>query len=337
MKAIASSIGKYFLYLIVCSGFLLVPLEFVSRLIRPINHGVRRSDLDGNIIRIGSNDPNTKFWQVSNEYKVITTIDKYGQRIVPSSDKNSKYKLIFLGDSFAYGQGLNDKNTIPNLTCAQLKNIDCINLGFPGSGSIQQKQKLIAYLNSIESRGGKVIHLILASTTQNYSGNDITDTINTLRKRNSSKNLDNASLKESKNNYFIETGRQLTNQSNLLRLLRFYIGDHIKILAFLFPQDKISTEVLMLYGETIERIGKESEKRGYEYIPILLSPLSEVSHKRVERSRDDIQAYISYNLLAPKYPKKQRDINSIYFRLDGHFNNKGSKMAADYILEMIDR
>ena len=36
-----------------------------------------------------------------------------------------------------------DKNTIPNLTCAQLKNIDCINLGFPGSGSIQQKQKLI--------------------------------------------------------------------------------------------------------------------------------------------------------------------------------------------------
>ena len=142
---------------------------------------------------------------------------------------NRGNKVIFLGDSFTFGQGLSDKETIASIVCEKLTNYDCINLGIPGSGTYSQYKKLKSYLiRNPNMSSGHIIHLVLASTTTNFAGNDISDTFWEIK-------VNKSKTKEAQvnNNLGLTFLREISKHSNLVGILRLKLGKTIPSKVFL--------------------------------------------------------------------------------------------------------
>lgn len=68
-------------------------------------------------------------------YDAYYTINQYGLRETPSSNEKSDKCLLFFGDSFMFGYGLNDSETLPNLVGRQTYNkYKIYNFGVMGYG-----------------------------------------------------------------------------------------------------------------------------------------------------------------------------------------------------------
>jgi hypothetical protein len=170
------SLIVYFLFTFI---IIFISVEIFSRFVFPISIGVKIVDEKKTLIKNQYfNNKNSTYYQYHPEYFVLTNIDSDGNRIVPSS-VNSNKLIIFVGDSHMFGQGVDDFNTIPNLVCKKIVT-KCINLSVPGTGTVFQGYLLEAFtkkkLNN-KFKDIKVVHLYVASTMYNHSGNDLTDNI----------------------------------------------------------------------------------------------------------------------------------------------------------------
>ena len=87
--------------------------------------------------------PNTKVdsKKIINErliYDVVYSMDASSLRITPNSNENSKKCLLFFGDSFTVGEGVNDNETLPFYLNEFLRNkFRVYNFGFHGYGPHQ--------------------------------------------------------------------------------------------------------------------------------------------------------------------------------------------------------
>jgi hypothetical protein len=132
----------------------LLALEAVSRWVFPINPGSQNLALDGTPFRFdqrGSHLPRgVVYMQASDEFQARTTTTSAGHR---GPAHPAPPEVLFLGDSFTYGQGLSDDETFVAQFCGQLK-ISCANLGRPSSG----------YTTAIRNPGVVVSRAKLASS-----------------------------------------------------------------------------------------------------------------------------------------------------------------------------
>lgn len=69
-------------------------------------------------------------------YNVTYTTNNFGYRKTPNSNLDSTHCLIFFGDSFTIGEGLNDDQTLPYFLNQDL-NLKVFNFGFHGYGNHQ--------------------------------------------------------------------------------------------------------------------------------------------------------------------------------------------------------
>ena len=106
----------------------------------------------------------------SNEYNAIPTITNKGHR-VPGVEGNPD--VVFPGDSFTYGYGLSDEQTFASLYCKRL-NLECVNLGIPGSGTLRQVERLEQYLDRYGWRPREV-KLFFFGMSSSSAGNDFVD------------------------------------------------------------------------------------------------------------------------------------------------------------------
>ena len=93
--------------LLICFSLFLAALifEFGARIILPISPGAKKIDVDtGAQLFIPFNQPNRRYKQVYSEYNALTNIDNNGNRVTSTSNKESNIKILFLGDSFTFGQ-----------------------------------------------------------------------------------------------------------------------------------------------------------------------------------------------------------------------------------------
>ena len=97
--------------------FSLLIAEGISRLVFPISERRDNVTLDGELIQ-GFVEPGTVYHQVSNEYNALTTITDKGYR-VPAVDGNPD--MIFIGDSFTFGFGLDDNENFVSVYCGEKK------------------------------------------------------------------------------------------------------------------------------------------------------------------------------------------------------------------------
>ena len=315
----------YFILYLSCSTiFIFLCLEFFSRKIYPVFPGARKLNNNKELINISFNKPMSQYTQSSSEYNSYTSINKYGNRNVPQTNKNSKHKLIFLGDSFTFGQGLSDKETIANLVCKNISNYDCINLGVPGSGAIAQYKKLKSYISlNKTNKKGHVIHLILASTNSNFAGNDLSDTYDEL---NNPKILETKARKDIIFPLLVE----ISKKSNLVRILRLKLGKSIRIIAYSLPQEEVTDEQLILFGHTIKKTKELSIKNNLKYNILLISPQNEHGRSLANKTLNDLRKYIDIKINKPGITNKK-----IFYSLDGHYNLHGSKYISKYIIESI--
>ncbi len=80
-------------------------------------------------------------------YKVYTNKDGFRVSSKKKSIKNADNNIIFLGDSFTYGFGLEYKDSISGILDAKKTNYEIINLGVPGYSPIISRFKLTELLD----------------------------------------------------------------------------------------------------------------------------------------------------------------------------------------------
>lgn len=70
-------------------------------------------------------------------YDITYSTNENGWRKIPSSNANSKKCFLFFGDSFTYGEGLNDDETLPFFFGKEMKDYQIFNFGLHGYGPHQ--------------------------------------------------------------------------------------------------------------------------------------------------------------------------------------------------------
>ena len=316
-----------FIYLLLSTLFCLGSLEAFTRVLIPISPGTRRVDSEGNELDIIFNQPSSKYFQNSREFpRKLTTIDENGNRIVPSSNLNGQTKVIFLGDSFTFGQGLSDEETIPNTFCEKFNYFNCINLGIPGSGARRQSLRLKEFLSKNKVQSGYLIHLVFASTVQPFNGNDLIDTKKEIIVNKSVIGIN----KKSNTNYLVSFVRQLSKKSNLFRVIRVYFGNHIRSIAFSLPQSTFEEKDIKIFADELNKIAKISQQNNLKYLPILRSAMSEIQNKTVNETNDTLNNFLTVNLTIPNENVLTPNDKTFYL-YDGHFNIDGAKRLANYL------
>lgn len=80
-------------------------------------------------------------------YDALYTLDGRGRRVTPGSAPGAP-NLVFLGDSFAFGEGVADHETAPAQLVARMPELRPLNLGFKGYGPHQALATLEAGLET---------------------------------------------------------------------------------------------------------------------------------------------------------------------------------------------
>ncbi len=300
-------------------------IELASRVILPISPGVKKTDLDGNEIDISWNAENTTFIQTSPEWHLTSSNDELGNRIVPTANEAAE-KILFLGDSFTYGLGVTDEGSIPNIVCKAAK-LNCVNLGVPGSGMVVQKDKLITYLQTSQNENiSTIYHLIMASTEQNFSGNDITDTNIELSTANS------VSVEIAEDPVLLKVARWSSKNSNFVRIMRFYLGSWLRSVIFKSTDSGLSEQEIENFAQVMTQISQQAESQNINYVPLLVSPYSELANNTYLTTREQIQNQTSLEISLPDY-STTKAAASLFYPLDGHFNEAGAKFYGEFIIE----
>jgi len=168
--------------------FLLVFIEIILVKFFPIVHGGVYSDYyTGNIIRPHDSDTkftdcrfctnyimkkNIKFIHKANEFEVVMSTNKYGLRSTFNDHYNYKQN-IFIGDSFAFGHGVNDNENFVNLFCKKNK-LNCLNMGMPGTAQKSQIVELKSFLHNNDFSSIDSINLFIFLSCNIYiDGNDL--------------------------------------------------------------------------------------------------------------------------------------------------------------------
>jgi len=327
---------KNLLLILVVIIFSSLLLEFGSRLIFLISPGPKLMDSSQGIqLKIPFNEPNSEYRQVFAEYNVPTKIDSLGNRVTPASASGANTTILFLGDSFTFGQGVADIDTIPNYFCTAV-NAQCVNLGVPGTGLVKQFEKLSDYLSKNNlSTNVLLYHLILASTEARHSGNDITDTLRELNEKNESvqakySNTEQVSKKDSAG-ALIRFARWLSVNSNAFRVLRTVFGNQLRHIAWSNAENAFTNDELAMFSRELNRITDKLKKNKIIYNPVLLSTFSEVDLNKRELTERKLKSLTNVDLVKIDYQK--RNYSSFFFPLDGHANAKGNSFIATQIVE----
>lgn len=94
-------------------------------------------------------------------YDVVYTVDANNRRVVPASNPNGEV-VIFLGDSFVFGEGLNDEETLPHqVALATGGRFRILNFGVSAHGAGQSLTRLRNGTVDAAVAGGRVRQVFL--------------------------------------------------------------------------------------------------------------------------------------------------------------------------------
>jgi hypothetical protein len=96
-------------------------------------------------------------------YDVQIGLDQYSRRVVPGFRKEAKRAVVFLGDSFVFGEGLNDEQTMPARFQKLNPDLSVYNLGVPGAGPNDFLHKLRQpedpFFSGVDAKEGVVFYV----------------------------------------------------------------------------------------------------------------------------------------------------------------------------------
>jgi hypothetical protein len=311
----------------------LVMAEFVSRYLLPISPGVERIDLHGRRIA-DPLTPGAMYRQVSTEYDALTTITREGHR-VPQVKGNPD--VIFLGDSFTFGQGLSDEETFPYIYCLNL-GVACANLGTPGASTIEEVDILERALRERGWRPRQLKLFVFAMSSSFLGGNDLADNYFYVRRDKTKRHhglqpigeggLSDVRLLERLLNYRDDF---FLRYSNLLRVAKFYWGPFLRSVLLPELDQARLVEALEITRAQLVRLSKLSEDYRFDCKIYLIVPVQDILRGTHEKTLNDLQN-ISPFLIEGTAQLFRDDPKSYYFSYDGHLSKKGSRRIAEFLI-----
>jgi hypothetical protein len=325
-------------------GLLLV--EVASRFVVPISPGSKLLALDGSPfsgLQVDSYryKPNAIYRQVSAEFDVRTTIDRFGNR-VPSPSGSPE--IILVGDSFTFGHGLADHKTFASIFCISQK-LNCANLGRSGLGTTRELDILEYYLTTHNWRPKTVKLFMVAMSGALMSGNDLYD--NYLRERRKSESnadktefgrnpIPSAAKKiaiDSSRDLLRKTKNLVLEHSNLGRFFYFTIGHQIRS-TFSPPASESVLEIaLKVTREQVLRFQELAKIFGFKVEIFIIHPVQDIIRGTARDTMRTLektvpgQEFISSAKLFSAAPA------SYYFSYDGHWNEAGARKFAEFLAE----
>ena len=300
--------------------------EVVTRFAMPIFPGMHKLDKDGNGLAIHNVEPNSVYRQFSAEFDALTTINKDGYRIPTAKDNNPD--VVFIGDSFTYGQGLSDNDTFVMKYCTQAK-LSCMNLGVPGYGTIDAVERLEIFLTEKQVHPRKVYLVMLAMTSFLGAGNDLYDNIKTVEARNDPKGNEH----EESESTLRKVSNKILQYSNFARVIKFHFAPIIKKAFVVAPEENLLQEGLDLTKQQLDKLYALSKTHNFELEVVLIHPVQDISRGSHQETFKAIQA-ISPVKVIPSAKFFEPKPSDYYFSMDGHFNKAGSDKMVELFLSI---
>lgn len=314
-----------------------IAIEFASRLLFPISPGMQALDRENRPIATFGDDtpfrPNVAFRQVSAEYDVWATTTELGFR---APAPQGAPEIVFVGDSFTFGQGLADDETIPAQFCKRL-NVPCANLGRPGTGTHRQLDYLDFYLTRYAWPVRQVKLLFFGSTEILVSGNDLVD--NLAERQAAARASDAPPVGEGPQDAdaselpllpAIRTA--VLAHSNLVRILYFVFGPQLRSAFSSEPEGsglELSLEELQA---EIRRFARMAEEFGFTPQIYVLSPMQDVVNGRDQRTVETLRSMAS-DIEVRGTADAIRNLGyDAYYRYDGHLNASGARRVAETLV-----
>jgi len=322
-------------------------LEWISRLVAPISPGVEYYDSEGRHITIGTEDffrlrPGNHT-QVSREYSARVSITQGGYR---GTSMTKQPELIFLGDSFTFGQGLSDKETFLEIYCKSL-DLQCVNLGRSGSGTIFQVELLRRSLETHSWSPRTVMIFLLVMTDALMEGNDLRDNIRYAREHGllptttiddrQSDSKTSESVPEIAWNFtesLLEFRRIALVHSNLVRVVYSYTAPMLRVL---FSPRAAASQVelgLSLTQTALQELLNLGRQHDFITEIVVLHPMQDIARGTAQETFDAIKAITPHGVkVTPTHQLFEATLNSSYYIYDGHFTPLGAKQLADFLLQ----
>jgi hypothetical protein len=318
-------------------AFALGLAEVTVRILFPIWDGRDNVTADGKPINSWF-EPGSVYRQVSNEYDAMTTITEKGHR-VPGVDGNPE--VIFLGDSFTYGFGLSDDETFVSIYCKELHRA-CVNLGYPGSGTLKQVERLEAFIQKYGWKPKEVKLFFFGMTGSWSSGNDFVDNYaryirehaghgDSERRAQNDASKDEPAVGISERIIGMQT--MMLEHSTLIRRLKYHWGPWIKSVLVADPGEHRIATALKATKEHLEKLDEVSRRVGFEYKIYFLPAV----HDILRGTQDETLAAL--NTVSPKPVISTVEVfldapEKYSFAFDGHLNPKGSRRVAELLISM---
>ena len=300
--------------------------EVITRFAMPIFPGMHKLNAEGEPVTFHNVAPNSVYRQFSAEFDAHTTINKDGYRIPDAKDKNPD--VVFIGDSFTYGQGLSDDETFVMKYCTQAK-LSCMNLGVPGYGTIDAVERLETFLTEKQVHPRKVYLVMLAMTSFLGAGNDLYDNIKTVEARNDPQKNEH----EESESTLRKAANKILQHSNFARVIKFYFAPMIKKAFVVAPEENLLQEGLVLTKQQLDKLQALSKTHNFEFEVVLIHPVQDISRGSHQETFKAIQA-ISPVKVIPTAKFFEPDPSDYYFSMDGHFNKAGSDKMVELFLSI---
>lgn len=320
-------LGRWGKNLLLLSVGLLVAVaagEGLSRVLKPVFPGAVRLALDGSQSDVSFMTPGATYRQFSAEYDAITSITAEGYRAPATDDP----EVVFVGDSFTFGQGLSDRETFA-WRFAEMTDVPVANLGVPGYGTISELDRLESYLREQSWHPRHVFLFVMAMTDFLGSGNDLDDNARHDRRESSDIHATEAPAPP-RSRGVLPYQAEILRHSNLARLFKFYFGPALKRLLAPAPdRDRLSLAIRVT-GEQFVRFDRLG--RDFDFTPhvVLLHPIQDLSRRSDGRTLEALQAVSPIPIVgtASWFAESPGDH---YYPLDGHLNADGSRLVAEHL------
>lgn len=298
--------------------------ELLSRLVAPIEVGAKLTTPQGVEVKLFSSPgeiaPSIELVQIAPEYHKALSTTPLGYR---SPDGGINPEIVFVGDSFTFGTGLSDSETISAQFCKSIA-VSCANLGVPGSGTVQQIARLKRYLEHFNWRPREVILLPLMTTTALFPGNDLRDNLD-YTANTQAHSAEGDSPAPAKFSSFI------LGSSNLARLVKYRFGPILR--RYLHPDfdSRELTAALELTKLQFATLRELACLYNFQVRILLLFPQQAISSGAAEATIREIGNLINWTSVEDSRLALHGEVDQYYYPFDGHFNPAGSSAIAQYL------
>jgi hypothetical protein len=319
--------------MIVSSILGLLAIEALSRVLVPIAPAARLMTMDGALLDLpeGASSlrlpPGMKFRQVASEYDAVVTTSNLGYRGPPV---RGEPKIIFLGDSFTFGTGLEDEQTFAYQYC-HARQIDCVNLGRGGTSTTRQLVILESFLTKEGWRPREVRLFMLVMTAALGAGNDLADNLAELEGALEEPQQD--AVNTGVWHRVVDYRRGILAWSNLIRVIYFVWGPVMRAKLSPTPQPDRLRAALGETARQLARFKDMAQKYHFDARIYIIHPVQDLLNGTYPQTIEVIRAIAPAGMsVASTAEALLADPSSYYYPYDGHFNPSGSSRIADFLL-----